>query len=548
MGKAKTVRESSTIDPTDPNIKEDILRMILQYLQNDGYSASFLTLQDEANVKLAEQQGQRSQLKRARKAIFEGDWAEVEKVFRRWAEDVSKISPSQQKSFLYSIHREQYLELIEGQEYQKAFTHLTKRLKPLEASAASEAEFRDLCYLLTCKSVQEVLRDWEGVAAAREKLAQQLSDVFDEREPQLHTGLQLPQNRLLSLLQQAVAYQIEFSHYQPKSGKLQVASLMKDYSCPVLPNATHAVMVGHTAGVKCVAWLADGMLASGCNDGTLRLWNTNRRVCTKVLEGHKGRIWDVCASASAEHLASASADGHVRVWRAAADDADEVAVAQAVLAGHSGDVYSVRMHPTEHAVLTCGYDKTVRLFDVNKGILLRTMQGHELSVRQAVFNATGNLIVSGGKDATIRFWDARSGLCVKRFDRHLGEVTSVQLSSSGALLLSSSTDNAIRLWDVRMARPLRSFKGHMNTSKCFIRAQFWPGQDLVISGSEDSSVCLWDSESGHMVQRLRGHTDVVYNAVWNEGQGMLASCSHDGTVRTWWYDEALPLVCEQHTL
>ena len=220
--RVKTVQESATLDPSDPQIKQDILRMILQYLQDEGYSTSFLTVQDEANVKLAEQQGQRSQLKRARKAILEGDWNEVEKLCRRWTEDGSKISPSQQKSFLYSIYREQYLELIEGQEYQKAFTHLTKRLKPLEASAASEAEFRDLCYLLTCKSVQEVLRDWEGVAAAREKLAQQVSDVFDASESQLATGVRLPERRLVGMLQQAVAFQIEHSHYQPTGAKPQV--------------------------------------------------------------------------------------------------------------------------------------------------------------------------------------------------------------------------------------------------------------------------------------------------------------------------------------
>ncbi|KAL3905858.1 MAG: hypothetical protein SGPRY_010763, partial [Prymnesium sp.] len=66
-------------------IKQDILHMILQYLHDEGYAASFLTVQDEANVKLAEQQGQRGQLKRARKAILEGDWAEVEKICRRWS-------------------------------------------------------------------------------------------------------------------------------------------------------------------------------------------------------------------------------------------------------------------------------------------------------------------------------------------------------------------------------------------------------------------------------------------------------------------------------
>ena len=56
------------INPSDPRIKADILRMILQYLQDEGYTASFLTVQDEANLKLAEQQGQRAQLKRVRGA------------------------------------------------------------------------------------------------------------------------------------------------------------------------------------------------------------------------------------------------------------------------------------------------------------------------------------------------------------------------------------------------------------------------------------------------------------------------------------------------
>lgn len=31
------------------------------------------------------------------------------------------------------MYKQQYLELLEKQEYQKAFTYLTKRLKPLEA-------------------------------------------------------------------------------------------------------------------------------------------------------------------------------------------------------------------------------------------------------------------------------------------------------------------------------------------------------------------------------------------------------------------------------
>lgn len=44
--------------------------------------------------------------------------------------------------------------------------------------------------------------------------------MFDESEPEQSS--KLPQHRLVVMLQQAVAYQMEFSHYQPPNGKAQV--------------------------------------------------------------------------------------------------------------------------------------------------------------------------------------------------------------------------------------------------------------------------------------------------------------------------------------
>ena len=116
----------------------------------------------------------------------------------------------------------------------------------------------------------------------------------------------------------------------------------------------------------------------------------------------------------------------------------------------------------------------------------------------------------------------------------------MQLSPSGTQLLSSSRDNAVRLWDVRSAKPLQSFKGHQNSCKSFIRARFGPGKGFVVSGSEDGVVYVWNTVSASLMQQLRGHSHVVYDAVWREENGMLASCSHDGTIATWWFDASKP--------
>ena len=76
----------AAVDLSYPRIKRDILQLIVQYLQDEGYASSVMTVQDEAGVKLAEQNQQRGLLKRARAAIADGDWLEVEKLSGRcWA-------------------------------------------------------------------------------------------------------------------------------------------------------------------------------------------------------------------------------------------------------------------------------------------------------------------------------------------------------------------------------------------------------------------------------------------------------------------------------
>lgn len=66
----------------------------------------------------------------------------------------------------------------------------------------------------------------------------------------------LPQKRLLTLLQQAIAYQMEFGRHHPKVVP-QVTSFVSDYSPMVLPNALHKNYIGHKANVKCLTFVGE---------------------------------------------------------------------------------------------------------------------------------------------------------------------------------------------------------------------------------------------------------------------------------------------------
>ncbi|CAB4408222.1 unnamed protein product [Rhizophagus irregularis] len=496
----KCIRPTEDIfNPEDPKIREDIVRMIIQYLSDEGYTASKMTVYDEANVKWHEREERIVEVKRLKKAILDGDWAEVDKLS-------AKPLVKNHKSFLYAVYKQQYLEYIEHQEIQKAFTFLNRRLKPLEHLQTTSNEFKDMCYLLTAKAVHDApsFKNWEGIGPAREKLVEQFQNMlnFENTDKDAET----------------------FNDFSPRKVPF------------VIPNAVRATLTGHHGNVKCVEFIGEEgrEIVSGSSDNTLRIWDTENSKEMGILEGHESRIWDVSSNKIGTMVSSASGDGSIKLW----DTSKHVCVTS--FTEHSSDVYSVRFHPGDNHIVTGGYDKIIRLYDVSAGRLVKTFTGHQLSVSKTIFNPLGNLIVSGSKDNTIKFWDIVSGLCIRTISSHLGEVTSVEMNSSGTLLLSSSKDNSNRLWDVRMTRPIRRLKGHQNTSKNFIRACF-VNNSLIAGGSEDGIVYIWDQDTGEVLQKLRGHTGMVYNAVWNQKQNLFVSCSDDKTLKTWWYDENIPL-------
>ncbi|KAJ2681657.1 hypothetical protein H4R19_007297, partial [Coemansia spiralis] len=194
-----TDASAELFDENNPRIRRDIIRVIAQYLDSQGYTSAKVTLYDEANVKQQHENNYISDVVRLRAAVLDGEWGEVDRV-------CSSAYLKDKKHILYKVYKQQYLELIEDNESQKAFATLNKYLKPLEAQQSFQGEFRDLCYLLTTKSIQDApaFRNWDGIASSREKLAEYLQNILEfeivgrESEHQ-----HLRPNRLVTLLRQA---------------------------------------------------------------------------------------------------------------------------------------------------------------------------------------------------------------------------------------------------------------------------------------------------------------------------------------------------------
>ena len=152
--------------------------------------------------------------------------------------------------------------------------------------------------------------------------------------------------------------------------------------------------------------------------------------------------------------------------------------------------------------------------------------GEQGSLTTLCLLSSGRL-ASGGYDKTIRLWDVETGAETARLDGHTDAVTALCLVGDGRLA-SGSQDNTIRLWDLVTWAESGRLDGHSD-----LVSALCPLLDgRLASGSRDNTIRLWDMETNTETLRLEGHEGSV-NALCLLPDGRLVSGSADNTIRVW---------------
>lgn len=238
---------------------------------------------------------------------------------------------------------------------------------------------------------------------------------------------------------------------------------------------------------------------------------------------HQGAVYCCHFSRDASKVVSCGADKTVKVWES--QSGKELLS----MAGHSDAVYCCDFSSDDSRIVSSSADHTVKIWDSTSGREMLNFKGHDQDVFTCMFSPANRSVVSCSADKTVKVWNSDSGVEQVTFTGHADIVRCCCFSPDGLRIASCSDDTHVKVWDSNSGQELFTFEGGTNSAVTY--CCFKPTGCSIV-GVSDTFVKIWDSTTGQELKSLQTSSTTL-SLAYSKDDGMLAVGLSDTTVKLW---------------
>lgn len=251
---------------------------------------------------------------------------------------------------------------------------------------------------------------------------------------------------------------------------------------------------------------------------------TNGKVI-RILAGHQSTIHGARFSPDGKKVATASADGSVKVWDGEGGD-----LLGTWIAGTSPLIFAAWL-ADNRTLLVLSEEGTIYRYDSGDRKLLDSWQTGLRPVQPVAFDPARMWLVLVGPAGIPSVWDVQSGNRLLTLEGHKeNAVVCAAINSSAPLIATGAADGAIMTWDLSRRGRSLSLPGHDQMVNV---ARFSPNGKRIVTAGSDAVARIWDAESGAPVATLVGHEAAVTEATFDPAGTRIVTVSGDGGLGLW---------------
>lgn len=497
----------------------EVVKLVLQFLQESGLHATANTLTSETGIAL--------------NAVPEPanlrNWVET----GRWDVVLPQLSSlALPKELMLELHEHMLIELAEVGELSSA-KHLLQHSDTLHTLQEEQPErFARLQRLLDGCSEDGADVEYPG-GMQREQRRRELADAI---ENEVTTA---PSGRLLSLIGQALRWQ-RHCGYLPAGNEIDLlhgpkATGMKQETERPPERSVRTLRFDKQSRPECAMYSPDGTsLAIGTCDGFVELYGAASGRLRDDLPyqasgeflAHDAGVLALAFSHDGELLLTGTSSGRLKAFRVSSGKC-----VRRFERAHRDGVSTVTFSPDAAHVLSASFDGTARVHGLRSGTVLREFRGHEAAVHGACYSGSGSRVVTACSDGSVHVWDAKSG---ERLHRCGAQTFSSVVSLSAfpkapeRVLVCTRSPTCYLLQMPRLGTTVT-----MNASRApeLVAAVASPRGSYVYCLASDGSLYAFQASSGEATQKITAHSTEVLGLCHHPQANLLATFASDGEMK-----------------
>jgi WD40 repeat protein len=262
-----------------------------------------------------------------------------------------------------------------------------------------------------------------------------------------------------------------------------------------------------------------------------------------TLKGHGDFIHSISYFPDGQRMISGSGDKTARQW-----DLKEGKEVEEVRYACEKRVRAVAVSSDSRWVVTSGGDwedagsAELKVCEVETGIV-KKLQGHSMRILCIDISADNTLLASGSWDSTARIWNLETGKLVAGPFECIDEVGAVRFSTdSNKLAVKLWSGKCLEVWDIQSQKLVKRFG---NGSGDYASAPiFWTNKNKNILAAfsftqDDDAKTMYEFDASTLKTvgtPFEGHTKAVIGLALSFDGALVASSSHDETIKLWAFE------------
>ncbi|RDX65081.1 WD40 repeat-containing protein HOS15, partial [Mucuna pruriens] len=218
----------------------------------------------------------------------------------------------------------------------------------------------------------------------------------------------------------------------------------------------------HKGPIFSLKWNKKGdYLLSGSVDKTAIVWNIKTGEWKQLFEFHAGPTLDVDWRNNVS-FATCSTDKMIHVCKIGENRPIKT------FSGHQDEVNAIKWDPTGSLLASCSDDHTAKIWSLKQDNFLHDLKEHVKGIYTIRWSPTGPgtnspnqqlVLASASFDSTIKLWDVELGSVLYSLNGHRDPVYSVAFSPNGEYLASGSMDRYMHIWSVKEGKIVKTYTG-----------------------------------------------------------------------------------------